>query len=127
MGMELEVQGILYGEDKQHTNGVYAHGELQDEVDYDLVWIPAFGALPYKDESISDGIYDTVFVYPNGNTVKAKTFIWRATEYTTSKMLGTETIIRHRYTKFNGLVVKDGDDEHMKDAMTKWEKCSVYI
>ena len=124
---KLEVYGMTIDSEKQFTNGIYAHGELNTKCGYDLVWIPALGAFPSKAENFhKDGIYPCTFIYPNGDKVDAQLFIWEATHYYTTEMPLHGTI-RTKTTQIKGLVVKESDTECMKDAREKWEKMSEFI
>lgn len=88
------------------TSFVYAHGELEKEIGYDLVWIPEHGVRA-KDE----GIYDCVFVYPDGETTEAKIFLWKA-----------ET-----FPCIHGLVVKATDTTYLQDAQSKYDCKTEFI
>ena len=54
------------------TSFVYAHGKLEDEIGYDLVWIPNY----LRASDIPEGTHDVDFIYPQGKKVKAKLYIW---------------------------------------------------
>ena len=54
------------------TSFVYAHGKLDREIGYDLLWIPNY----FQARDIPEGIHDVDFIYPQGKKVKAKLYIW---------------------------------------------------
>lgn len=81
------------------TNYVYAHGQLEKDCGYDLVYIPKFGT---RLDDVDPGIYNVEFVYPDNTTTDAKLFIWEAN-------FGGIKVKK-------GLVVKNDDDSHLKEA-----------
>lgn len=101
----LIIKGMDINSNRQHTNGLYAHGELEDIWGYDIVTAFKWGSFLYDAE---DGIYDAKFICPNNTVVKAKVFIWCKFDWACPPIM-------------QGLVVKVGDDEHMKDAKEKYD------
>ena len=83
--------------------GTYLHGRLEDDNGYDLCGIENF---PYE-ESPLDG-FNCVVVMRNGEKRNAKLFVWEVKEWSTSK---------RKFWK--GLIVQEGDEKYMKDAMNK--------
>lgn len=106
------VKGMYIDSERQHTNGVYAHGELEDIWGYDLVTVFKSGCYLYDTE---DGIYNVKFVCPNNEVVKAKMFIW------------TVDMENLKRPWKKGLVVKVGDNKFMKDAQTKYDSKTEFI
>lgn len=105
------VKGMHIDNERQCTNFIYAHGELQDIWEYDLVTVFKFGCLL---DDVEDGIYNAKFICPNNEVVKAKVFVW------TGERNGTKTWKK-------GLVVKVGDDKYMRDAQAKYDNKECYI
>ena len=73
----MEVYGMTYDGDcaietNAITSFVYVHGDLDDDIGNDLVWIPNY----IKANDISEGIYDVDFIYPQGKRIKAKLYVW---------------------------------------------------
>ena len=101
----LLAKGMYFNSFRQHTNGIYAHGELEEMYGYDLVTVYNWGALM---DDVEDGIYDVKFICPDNTIVKAKAFVWCG-----------KIICGERWMK--GLIVKVGDDEFMKDAQEKYD------
>ena len=101
----LLVKGMYFNSNRQHTNGIYAHGELEKIWDYDFVTVYKYGAIM---DDVEDGIYDAKFICPDNTIVKAKAFVW------CGKIICGEKIMK-------GLVVEVGDDEFIKDAQEKYD------
>lgn len=104
----LIIRGMKYeDEDTPITNGIYAHGELEKEWGYDLVWIPKWRFVV----DVEEGIYDAWFILPNNEIVDAKVFVWKS----------------NGYEYKHGLVVKVGDGEYMEDAQSKYNRKAEVI
>lgn len=107
----LTILGNKINSERQFTNGLYAHGELEEMCGYDLVTVTKWGA--YMD-NVKEGIYDANFICPNNEIVKAKAFIWCA-----------DVINNQRIMK--GLVVKADDLKHILDAQKKYNSKTAFI
>lgn len=97
----MTIDGKCAIESNAITSFAYAHGKLDKEIGYDLIWIPNYR---HPDE-IGEGIYDVDFVYPDGRETKAKLFVW----------IDRETFPGH------GLCIDVTDTEYLKDAQWKYE------
>lgn len=109
----IVIKGMRYSDNRQITNYLYAHGELETKWCYDLVTAYKWGSFMLD---VEDGIYDAKFILPDDTVVKAKVFIWQKGDF---KLLGKNLM--------HGLVVKVGDDSAMEDAKRKYESKQVYI
>lgn len=90
---------------KKMTNGVYAHGKLDIECGYDLVWIPDEGRHLTKPH-----LEKVIFVYPDGRETFATLFGWKT-----------------KNGLYRGLVVKSGDTEAEAFAEQKYKERSEWL
>lgn len=118
--------------DGRCTYYVYLHGEIEDmnEGKFDLVYIP--------DMPKEDGVYDCeVRLCNHEELIPCKFFYWtvsygKAEDITILGDCG-DTSIRPdpqnpgMLIKDRGLIVKVDDDEHMKDAQTKFDERRAYL
>lgn len=88
------------------TSFVYAHGELEKKCGYDLVYIPSYKST-YEME---DGEFIVDFIYPNGEEIKAKLFIWT-----------------DKYKTHHGLCVDLNDTEGYNWALQQYKKKAEQI
>lgn len=110
----LLIKGMNINSERQITCGLYAHGELEQMWGYDLVIAYKWGWIM---DNVEDGIYDAKFVCPDNTIVKAKVFVWQKGDWIRS----------NGKPMMQGLVVKVGDNEYMKDAQEKYERKVEYI
>lgn len=103
----LFIKGMDSNSERQITCGLYAHGELEKMWGYDLVIAYKWGWFI----DVEDGIYDAKFICPDNTIAKAKVFVWQKGDWIRS----------NGKPMMQGLVVKVGDDEYMKDAQEKYE------
>lgn len=92
---------------------VYFHGNLDDDLGYDIVLIE----VDDLNTITKDGIYDVNVIKTNGDTVEAKLYFWIAEKL--ANIATGETM------KFNrGLIVYADDTEAIEYAKNKFEsKC----
>ena len=107
----LTILGNKIDSERQFTNGLYAHGELEKMCGYDLVTVTEWGAFM---DNVAEGIYDVDFICPNNVIVEAKAFVWCA-----------DVINNRRVMK--GLVVKVDDYKHILDAQKKYDSKAEFI
>lgn len=97
---------------KKMTNGVYAHGKLDIECGFDLVWIPDEGRHLTKPH-----LEKVIFVYPDGRETFATLYSWHTSLH---NWYGSEDV-------YKGLVVKVGDTEAEEFAKKKYEERADYL
>ena len=86
-------------------SSIYLHGKLDSDNEYDLCGIEEFPNEP----SPEDGFH-CIVVMRNGEKRKARLFLWKT----------------KKWSFWKGLIVQEGDDYYMKDAMQK-RKEEVYF
>ena len=116
----MEVYGYTYDcrecalkpNPKKITDGVYAHGTLDVECGYDLVWIPNEGRHLTKET-----VEKVIFVYPDGKKILATLYSWRTSLH---NWYGSEDV-------YKGLVVKVGDTEAEEFARQKYKERAEWL
>lgn len=86
-------------ENKFRCGRVFCTGTLEDESDYDYVWVDKCG-----DIKTYEHIEDVVAVLPNGEERVARLFIWE------------------NYDSYAGLVVDVNDTEYLARAQKKFDE-----
>lgn len=107
----LTILGNTIDSERQFTNNIYAHGELEIMCGFDLVTVLEWGAFM---DSVKEGIYDAKFECPDGRACNAKVLIWNADIFGSQKHM-------------KGLVVKADDEKYLVDAMHKYLTKAMYI
>lgn len=119
----LNVYAIEQGTYNKYDNGkelttfsyVYLHGELDDEIGFDIVAIE----VDELNNLTESGIYDVNVIKPNGDTVEAKLYFWqvdRVYDFSGNTM------------KVNrGLIVYSDDTESVEYAKSKFEIRADYL
>lgn len=107
----LWILGNTIDSERQFTNNIYAHGELEKMCGFDLVTVAQWGTFI---DNVDEGIYDAKFECPDGKVFDAKAFVWNA-----------DIFDNRKYMK--GLVVKADDEKYLVDATHKYLTKAIAI